>query len=142
MIIEQRAFDVRLDAAPAPALPDSDEVVSIHARRVGEQKVELMVEIREGFHIYDTSMDPSLGLHATRVSVSPGLSDSLDFVDYPGAQRLELPYGPAVSGFTGSMCIRIRFSKPLPAEPVTLSLSFQACDDRACLRPTMLSTTV
>jgi uncharacterized protein YyaL (SSP411 family) len=139
MLIEQTAFDIRLDAAPALTLPSSDEVVSLRAVRIGDQKLELNVDIKDGFHLYDTSVDPALGLHATRLSVGPHLSELVDFIDYPASHRLELPYGPSVSGYTGSICISIRFSVPLPAEPVSLSLSFQACDDRACLRPTVLS---
>lgn len=139
MIVEQRAIDVRLDAAPAPALPASDEIVSLRAVRVSDQKIELHVQIKPGYHLYDTSLNPALGLHATRASVPPSLTEAVDFIDYPGAQRLDLPYGPPVTGYLGSICISIRFSKPLPAEPVPVSLSFQACDDRACLRPTVLS---
>ncbi len=139
LLIAQTAFDVRLDAGPQAALPSADDVVSLRAARIGDRKLELTVDIKPGFHLYDTSIDPALGLHATRLSVSPNVTELVDFVDYPGAQRLDLQYGPSVSGYTGSICISVMFSKPIPADPVTLWLSFQACDDRACLRPTVLS---
>ncbi len=141
MLVEQAAYDVRLDSGPQSVLPSADDIVSLRAERVSDRKIELNIDIKDGYHLYDTSLDPALGLHATRLSLSPAVTRLVDFIDYPGAERLDLPYGPTLSGYTGSICIAITFSSPIPADRVSLSLSFQACDDRACLRPTVLTAT-
>ncbi len=129
------AFDARIDSAPIDTEPPHDHVVTLIATRVNDHRIDVVAKIAAGYHLYDTTTDPRLGLIATRLRVGGGWADRVDFIDYPPGRVLNLSYGPPVSGYTGSIEISVRFTRPLPGSPIDLSLSYQACGDVACLRP-------
>ena len=107
----------------------------IEAKRVGDRRIDVMVKIADGFHLYDADIDPRHGLTATRLHVQ---NNSTTSIEYPPAKQLNLPYGPPVAGYTNRLEIIVRFSENLPEKPVSMSLSYQACDDRMCLRPSVV----
>lgn len=120
---------------------ESAGVVGVRGSRVGRRRIDLVVDIAAGFHLYDTNLDATLGLSPTRV-VAGADSPKIDSIDYPPAKLLELAYGPRVAGYTGRIEIAVRFHDDLPPGPVELVLMFQACDERACLKPARVRVSV
>ena len=129
------------EVVPIPSIRTSPAVVSMQAHRSGDRRIEVDVIIDPRYHLHDTNIDPKLGLHATRLRVDGEHADLVDFIDYPPTQVLTLPYGPPVAAYSGNVRMSVTFTGPMPDEPVSLSLSFQACDDTACLRPAIVSAT-
>ena len=138
------AYDRRTDGVDDVALvTPAAHVVSLSVERAGDRQVRARVTIAPGYHLFDTDVDPKLGLHATRLRVGGAIADDVDFIDYPPAAMLALPWGPPIAGYEHAIEMLVTFKRPIAAdEPVALSLSFQACDDRACLRPSIVEATV
>jgi uncharacterized protein len=131
-----------VDAQEVQQLPTEPGVLALSASRVGDKRIEVHVVIDPKYHLYDTNIDPKLGLHATRLRVEGEASTLVDFIDYPPGHLLQLPYGPPVSAYSGNLVLAVTFKHPLPSSPVTLSLSYQACDDAKCLLPAVASVIV
>ena len=139
---ERRETDAGAPTVSTPVIRAGNPAVHMTAVRSGERRIEVDLTIDPRYHLHDTNVDPSLGLHATRLRVGGRHAELVDFIDYPPAKLLELPYGPPVAAYTGNVKISVTFAEPAPTEPIELSLSFQACDAAACLRPAILSATV
>jgi hypothetical protein len=115
--------------------PSPHSVVSCSGERIGTRRIRVIVRIKPGFHLYDTNLDEKLGLTPTRVRVALECADAVESIEYPPSKLLELAYGPPVRGYDGEIEISVRFREDLPDEKVELSVSYQACDDSACLMP-------
>jgi uncharacterized protein len=140
MILErERRPGAACDVVPMPSIRTSPAVVSMQAHRASDRRIDVDVTIDPRYHLHDTNIDPKLGLHATRLRVDGAHAELVDFIDYPPTRLLTLPYGPPVAAYRGNVRMSVTFAGPMPAEPVSLSLSFQACDDSACLRPAIVS---
>ena len=143
LVISHPAYDRRVDGMKTEFVPTSEGVVHLAARRDGDRRIVARAIITPGYHLFDTHVDEKLGLHATRLRIVGARADDVAFIDYPPARILNLPFGPALAGYEIDMEITVAFKRPLPpGEAVPLTLSFQACDDRACLRPTVLEAIV
>jgi uncharacterized protein len=118
--------------------PSPHDVVSCNADRVGTRRIRMTLRIARGYHLYDTNVDERLGLTPTRARVALECSDAVESIEYPPSKLLELPYGPAVRGYEGAIEVNIRFRRALPAHKVEVSVSYQACDDKACLMPAVV----
>lgn len=114
---------------------NNEPELTVRATRVNRRRVEVSVQIGPGLHVYDTHTDSSLGLTPTRLRVSPRWAGLLDAIEYPPASALELPYGPPVRGYEGSIDLVVVFREDLPAHKVEMSIAFQACDSTSCRRP-------
>ncbi len=123
-------------SSPRQDIESSDfpEMV-VRATRVNRRRVEVSVHIGAGLHVYDTHTDSSLGLTPTRLRVAPRWAALLDAIEYPPARALELPYGPTVRGYEGSIEIVAIFREDLPEQSIEMSIAFQACDTTSCRRP-------
>ncbi|HQY89498.1 MAG TPA: protein-disulfide reductase DsbD family protein, partial [Tepidisphaeraceae bacterium] len=128
--------------ADVPSNEAGDEHINVEAHRTGKRRIDVIVKIARGFHIYDSDVDPRHGLTATRLYVRTDSSDPPASIEYPPAKLLELPYGPAVAGYMGRVEIVVRFAADLRERPINLSLSYQVCDDTACLRPSVARVAV
>lgn len=124
------------------SIPANDQHLQIEAARTGPRRIDVVVKIPPGFHIYHFDLDPRHGLTATRLHLQGGALDSQISIEYPSAKLLELPYGPQVAGYTDRIEIIVRSSEILPEKPIDLSLSYQLCDDRTCQRPSVARTSV
>ena len=143
LVVAHPAYDRRVDGPRTVPVPTSDGIVYLAARRDGDRRIVARVIIAPGYHLFDTNVDEKLGLHATRLRIVGARADDVAFIDYPPARILKLPFGPQVAGYETDIEIAVAFKRPLGAgEPVPITLSFQACDDRACLRPTVLEAVV
>ncbi|MFT3786951.1 MAG: DUF255 domain-containing protein [Tepidisphaeraceae bacterium] len=121
----------------SPDEPPAEDIVTLSCRRIGKRRVDICVEISPGYHLYDTNTDVALGLTPTRLRVAAEWAERVEFIDYPPARELHLAFGPPVRGYDGSIDIAVRFSEDLPDGKIDLSLSFQACNDNACLLPSV-----
>jgi hypothetical protein len=131
---------VAVPTVGTPGARTQQPIVSMHATRVGDRRIEVSVVIDPRYHLHDTNVDPQLGLHATRLRVAGQQAELVDFIDYPPAKLLSLPYGPPVAAYSGNVHLTVTFTGPMPEEPIELSLSYQACDEAMCLRPAVVTT--
>jgi uncharacterized protein YyaL (SSP411 family) len=123
--------------ATVPLPVEGDGIVTLQARRTSKRRVDVTAHIKPGHHLYDTAIDSTLGLVPTRLRFAPGVQAMVESIDYPPAKRLELAHGPSVAGYTDSITLVVRFRGELPESKIELSLAYQACDDLACLIPSV-----
>ena len=62
-------------------------------------------------------------------------ADSDVVIDYPAGKPLDLPFAPVPVGvYDGDVTIVLRFTDPMTSD-LRFSLTYQPCDDTACLPP-------
>ncbi len=110
----------------------AQSVVSARADWLSDRELQVRLEIQQGFHI---QANPTLpGLIATTVTAS-----SAGDVTYPPATVRVLGISDEPVGVYDDYAeIAVRFSER-PTSPVRLTVTYQACDDSACL-PTASKT--
>src|SRR5205823_6174176 len=87
--------------------------------------LELRLRILQGFHI--NAHDASPGLIPTELS-------GADHVDYPEGELMRAEFAEQpIKVYHGQVNILAHFKSP--ADPVKLSLRYQACDETSCLPP-------
>jgi uncharacterized protein YyaL (SSP411 family) len=113
----------------------------------GEFEVELDLTIKANYHIYANPAG-SDDVIPTVISLAAGSGASLVEVRYPaGESKVLAANGPSkvtVYEKSAKATIKIRLStdaRPGPAS-FTLKVSYQACDDKACLAPSTLEVPV
>lgn len=112
----------------------AEGVVSLKTDWVGPTRLLLHVDILKGFHI--NAHEPSAGLQATHLAVMGESAGQVSQIEYPpGVQRAFEFVPDPISVYEGSITIAIDFNKPQTGRSVSMSLQYQACDDRACLPP-------
>ena len=101
-------------------------MLGLREKEIDTLKVELT--IAEHYHLQ--SHTPAPGLTATVLTVPEGAT-----VDYPKAAEKRFPFADApVAVYEGIALLIVHFpAPPTPAAAVKISLTYQACDDRACL---------
>jgi uncharacterized protein len=100
----------------------------VNVRGAWKAPTELQIElaIRQGFHIQ--AHDPGAGLVATNLAVPAAAR-----VDYPPGEQRHVEFSAApVRVYEGNVMLLVRFATP-PQMPLRLGLTYQACDERACL---------
>ncbi len=140
-------------ARPAwAALPKPEEVVKITGEAFDtaaspNQAPTLRVEaaILPGWHV-NSNQPTSPDYIATRLSVDPPPSLRAREVKYPSAETIspEFSMGEKLSVFTGAVTFTVpleKRGKPSPEESLsfTITLEYQACNDRQCLRPVTIT---
>jgi len=73
----------------------------------------------------------------TVLSVSVANGPTIAGIDYPSGEERKFPFADVpIRVYEGSVTIAVRFNgEPLPADVLNLSVTYQACDDSACLPP-------
>ena len=96
------------------------------------------LQILGSYHIHSFDTPPELSLIATRLTIV-GEDDAE--VNYPVAHELTTAFATVpVRVYSGPIQIGVRFSKPRwQGPPVVMNLTFQACDDSACLPPVTIA---
>jgi thioredoxin:protein disulfide reductase len=150
------ALAIALGAARAPAwaaLPKPDQVVRITGATLGDGPdhspiLRVDATILPGWHI-NSDKPSSPDYIATRLSIAPPDSVGVRNVQYPPAQTIapEFSMGEKLSVFTGPVTFAaplVKKSQVSPGQAVefTLSLDYQACNDRQCLRPVTITSPV
>jgi hypothetical protein len=104
-------------------------IVGVRAAWNGLTELRLELTIQHGFHIY--AHEPgAAGLVATSLSVPAGAR-----VEYPaGDERRPAFADESIRLYDGRVELAVRFPTP-PRLPLRLGLTYQACDEQACLPP-------
>ncbi len=127
------------EGVPAGAVLTLEPAARPTLRAGGRAEIALTLTIREGWHI--NAETPSLPeLIPTRVTIEPAAELSVDRIDYPRPVNRRLGFaGREIAVYEGRPTIRLKVSASGSAAPglhaLTGRLRFQACSDRACLRP-------
>jgi uncharacterized protein YyaL (SSP411 family) len=101
-------------------------VVKVEGRWVSPTELELKLIVLRGFHLQAHEAGP--GLVATSLSVPEGAR-----VEYPSGELRHLEFAEeAVRVYDGTVTLKVTFDQPLTAA-IKLGLTYQACDERACL---------
>jgi uncharacterized protein YyaL (SSP411 family) len=113
-------------------------VVTIQAGWTADRRqLHLKLSILKGFHVNTNNPggDPKLSLYATTV-VFPG-EGGPDDLTYPPGEELKLAFSDTpIRVYTNEVTLVARFrTPPEKGSRLKVQLSYQACDDRACLPP-------
>jgi len=138
-----------LAAAPAAAqvMPKPEEVVTLSVRPVAIKgkpgatlSVTLLATIKDGFHV--NSNQPNLEyLIPTVVEVQEDSIVTLEKADYPPGELKAFGFAPdeKLSVYEGIVHIplqlRLKPRAPAGVHDLSLTLRYQPCNDRMCLRP-------
>jgi len=128
------------ELAPAPAESPVEIFASAAELEVDDDGVEMALELRvaEGYHVnaHDPGVDGLIGLE---VEIDGGMGFEV-VADYPAGKAFSgalVPEGETLFAHEGAVRIDLRVQKT--GEPVTgaprLVVTYQACDERACLEP-------
>ncbi|HEX4125358.1 MAG TPA: DUF255 domain-containing protein, partial [Tepidisphaeraceae bacterium] len=108
------------------------EAVSLSAHWSDATDLIVHLTIRDGFHINANSSDSRLPLRPTRLSVQDR-DDAI--ITWPPGELATFPFASgSIPIYRGEVLVSIHFDRPLDS-PLLINLSFQACDDSACLMP-------
>ncbi len=137
--------------AVAQALPKPEEVVQLRATPTeftlsptGTATLKLIAEIRPGFHI---NSNKPLQEYLIPTEVFLPETFELAEVNYPPALLKRFPFAPDedVAVFAGTLQINLRL-RAVHARSgryrLKITLRYQACNDRICLRPALRTVEV
>jgi uncharacterized protein YyaL (SSP411 family) len=105
-------------------------VVQLSASWLDTSTLQIRVQVLTGFHVH--ANQTLSNLVPTRLTV-PERDDVR--IDYPPGQQRSFAFAeqPIVI-YEGVVPITVRFARPLPSDaPIRMSLTYQACDETACL---------
>ena len=134
--------DARGDASAAqrPASPQqsAEAAVDLDALWQGPTELHIQLSIAPGYHInhHEPANAGDVPLVATRLVVeSPGAT--VGAMLYPQPVERTLPFADApLLMYEGDVTIIVRFaSAPEQGSELNFALTYQACDDSACLPP-------
>ena len=130
--VEMKA-DVQAEDRPLSAQQVAEGVVSAAARRKTPSEIYLELRILRGFHINAHDVPRGQPVIATSVRV---VDDPEATVEYPQSQALRAAFqDEPLRVFSGTVVVVIRPSAAAGRLPTKLSVTYQACDDSACLPP-------
>ena len=146
---KQPAVDANAPVAP----PDAPAVVTVSAMLADNDKaapgstvsVTLTLSIQPGWHL-TANPAGSANLKPTVVSLKSDAATLVD-VSYPKGSKLTLPGDDEpILGYEGEITLhaRVLLNADATTTPpsLTFQLRYQACNDRACLAPATLETTL
>jgi len=142
--------------APAVCYPAQPNVVAIESVQwaspltAGQPNLlKVDAKIVPGWHI--NSDRPSAAYYVpTRVTLTAVRGLKVGEVNYPAGQNVSLAFAPgeSLSVYTGQVEFGIpitpllKFNAETEATPLNIRISYQACNDRECLRPASVSKSV
>ncbi len=142
--IHRAAGAARPIPAPAPAAPEGSVEVFAPVERLAIRRDEpagvvIQVRVHEPYHINSAvpSDDPSLDLTGLRVWITNGTGVEV-FADYPtGDEFRASPGAPPIRVHRGVFELPLLLERrgEWTGQPL-LAVTFQACTDSACMRPT------
>ncbi len=115
-----------------PASMDSAarDVVNVVAEWVTPTELRLRLHIASGFYINAHKVPTPL--IATRIAVDDGVEFE---ADYPPGEALRVAFmDEPFNVYDGQATITLRFAR-MPTQQVKVSLTYQACNESACLKP-------
>ncbi len=130
------ASDASMTDRPLSPQGMAEEVVSVSARWERDDQLRVSLGIRRGFHINAHDVpNGSLPLIATSLRVVD--DESTTSIDYPAGEVRRFPFADQpLRVYTGEVTISVRFNSPRRGtDMLRVALTYQACDDTACLPP-------
>jgi hypothetical protein len=125
-------------AADRPTSPQQTaaEVVQITAEWSNPKQLLVHLTIAPGFHLNAHEVESAdLPLIPTTLAVNEP-AGVVDSIDYPLAEEQSVAFMEApIRVYSGEVTIAVQFRTPIIGQGVKLSLSYQACDESACLPP-------
>ena len=119
---------------PASPRQQAGQMVTLATRWANPQLLQLRATIAAGYHL--NAHPAADGMIATQLAVTQGGVASAATVDYPAGQRRSFAFSAdPLPIYSHDVVFAVRFAAP-PQLPVQLALTYQACDDSACLPPT------
>jgi uncharacterized protein YyaL (SSP411 family) len=123
---------------PAAPLRAAEDVVQVTATWVSPTDLDVRLAVRPGFHINasppDIAGSADMPLIPTRLTAE-GLAANDVTIEYPPAEAQQFAFADApLPVYAGEVTVTVRFRSP-PSAPPRLTLSYQACNDTACLPP-------
>jgi hypothetical protein len=111
-------------------------VVSVRPAWAGPQELHLRLQVLGGFHVNAHDVDPRLNLIPTSLTVGEGSGQAAS-IDYPPGEERSFAFADRpLRVYAGEVTIAVRFRAPPTAgAAVRLALTYQACDENACLPP-------
>ncbi len=108
-------------------------VVGIRAAWASPMQLNVQLDVLDGFHINAHAAGKGLIPTTLVVSHAPDVAG----IDYPQGEERRFAFAEeSIRVYHGSITIAVRFtSEPLPADTLQLSVTYQACNDSACLSP-------
>jgi uncharacterized protein YyaL (SSP411 family) len=136
LVQKSGAISVAAGAGPdRPATPEqlAADAVATRADWTGTDEIWVNLVIREGFHLSAHQTDPAIPMIPTTLTIV-GADAS---VEYPPGEEKTLAFTDRpVHVYSGEISLRVRLAAPdVGKDAVQLFLSYQACDDSACLAP-------
>jgi uncharacterized protein YyaL (SSP411 family) len=109
-------------------------VVAMRAAMPSATLIELRIDILDGFHI--NAHQASKGLIPTTLKVAGVDANEIERIDYPPGEQRRFAFADApMRVYEDTATIAIHFKRPVTTSKLTLSLTYQACDDSTCLPP-------
>ncbi|MDB5289889.1 MAG: thioredoxin domain protein [Phycisphaerales bacterium] len=111
-------------------------VVSIRTSWRGASELLVHLSILRGFHINAHDVGGNAPLIAT--TLNPTGDDARAAIEYPPGEETSLAFADnPIRVYSGDVTLAVRFPAPRRDGPaVKLAVSYQACDESACLPPT------
>ncbi len=126
----------RASAADRPLTPQqvASGVVSVTTEWEGDTRLRVQLSILNGFHINAHETKSDIPLIPTRLSVE---GDERAKVDYPPGEEQRFAFSEApIRVYSGEAILAVELTSPRRKDqPLRLRLSYQACDEEACLPP-------
>lgn len=109
-------------------------VVSVSTSWRGPAELLVRLDILPGFHINAHKVEGDVPLIATALTLG---DDAGAMVEYPPGREMGFAFADKpIRVYDGDVTIVVRFASPRrEGAPAKLALSYQACDERACLPP-------
>ena len=138
---EPFTVSARSDKAASAERPPSpqrqaEDVVEIGGDWDSPTELHVRLRVASAYHInaHEPGGVQDAALVPTRIAVEDP-ADSGVVIDYPDGEPLDLPFASApVRVYDGDVTIVLRFPKPVTSD-IRFSLTYQHCDDTACLPP-------
>lgn len=127
--------------APGPEKPDrpatpaevAGHIVSVQGEWRSATEMRLHLEVQKDFHL--NANPAASGLIPTRLGVPKEDAANIAAIEYPAGEERRFPFAEnPIPVYHDQVTIVIRFKSPVQQnQQLRLALSYQACDDNACL---------
>jgi hypothetical protein len=124
-------------ATERPGSPEQTAagVVSLTAEWLDETRLVLHVTVLDGFHL--NAHEASAGLIGTDLTVGGDAAQRVTRIDYPPGELRRFGFADEpIRVYEGKVSIVVNFTAPQPpSQRLQLMLTYQPCDEMACLPP-------
>lgn len=133
--------DEQRDDRPLSPMDVAEGVVSVETKWATPRQLDVRLSVLDGFHV--NANEASEGLVATTVRVMGDAAEQVERVDYPPGELRAFAFAEqGIRVYEGAVLVVVRFKPGAEAVgPVKLAVTYQACDEDACLPPVVKEVT-